>query len=180
MELRNENAIFWRWNGKRQKMYYHDFDYRIIKSEWLKMCSSLILVVNESYGDFENIAFYRFTTEELRTDFFLRALLFGRSGSYGQIAFTQTQYDTLYKAYKRCIIAKCNINELYAFDSNLGIASEKYLCSHGFKHGTEKQDKNQCIDVIDNNNKRAQVKESISTEKTKGKGATANCRRKKR
>lgn len=173
--------IYTALNGKRERINYYSVDYTLIKKNILGWCSKLYIITNASYKNYNDIVCYCFTTEDLRNDEFLTAILFGRENDYCGLSLTQTQHDIL-QGYARHIIAHTTLTDIQTLDENLGKAAEKWLHSIGYKKSSEKQDKNLKIDNIgeyagtDGKSHKfyIQCKASIATASTKGKGATTN------
>lgn len=134
-----------------------------------------ILAINKFHKS-NIVAIYEFTAKQLEKDEMLRALLFGRENAKGKFIGSQAIANELFARYDTNIIDTVELEDLQAYntDNNLGYAFENYLVKNGYKHGTVKQDKNQKIDVIDNNGKRWQCKASIASDLTKWSYATTN------
>lgn len=182
--MKKGKYLFSLLNGKKDEIRYFDIDYSEIKEKVLGFCS-VLYVVCDSYYKAPYATIYRFTSDVLKSDDKLRSILFGREKSIGEIHLTQTQINFLSEHYTYSasgeklffdMIPKTDLEK----ELNKGIGIEYYMCEkYGFTHGTKKQDISQCIDIIEPTRKRAQVKCSLTLEKSKGKGSRTNTNHKR-
>ena len=169
-------------NGKKQSVVYYEVPYNYIKKNILDF-SSVLIIITDSYYKSNTATVYMFTTEQLKTDEKLRAILFGRKQCYGEFVATQPTIEYLAENYTfnqetfekqyLDIIDKSILDEYENTDRGHG--GENMLCElYGFTLATPKQDTKQLIDVISPNKKRCQVKTSTTTNNSKGKGSRTN------
>ena len=107
---------------------------------------------------------------------FLCSILFGRLNANGHYCLTKQLNTFLVRYLMTELKVMCSYEDLDRMGCDeYGTALEKFLCKyHQYKHGTEKQDYHQKIDVISKDNKRYQVKCSLICYDCKGSYSISN------
>lgn len=173
-EIKKNSPVYVAKNSRGRVIKYYDVPLEYIKKQ-LGFSGSLVLLAN-SYYKADSVALYRFYYKDFKESALLRALLYGRDNSIGTLALTETGFNALCAFFESYEFWNCTI-KVFTYGINKGIAAEDMLCNiFHYKKASERQDKNQAIDCIDENGKRIQVKASICTLSSRGKGGTTNTR----
>ena len=150
-------------NSKGDRIKYFSIDFEKIKA-LMGFSGGLEIVINSCHG-IEEVAIYHFSSKVLKADERLRSLLFGRANTNNTFIGNETTANTLGIEYSSYIVNYTSVEKLEKLNStNKGIGAE--YVNENYKHGTAKQDKNQKIDVIDENGKRWQTKTSVASKRT--------------